>query len=473
MDLFSVISNEVKAALGYKQGFDDLVAANDISRAIALMEDRGIKAVSALKEYKVDKHKINDRKDKPVFDKHGNLIRIQKRWRLPIPYQEYINEVALIFLYGKAVKWTQKTEGTDEAFQKYNDFLSDVHFDAKIRECKRIAGAETVSVMLFHLFQKDGQPDALIKVLAKSQGDEIRTIFDQYRRLQVLGWGYYLTEAGGQVVYHFDIYTAQHIHYCKRGKSGWERRTIVNPTGKIPAIVFEQEKEWQNVQPLIEREEFMTSVNADVNDRFANPAMVASAEVLNQLPKAEEEAKLYILKGDGKMEYLTWDQASESKKLELEHLEKHILSKSFTPDIDFDNMKGLSNISAKALRQMMVLASIKAERHKEKHDDYLKRIGNLTRAILGNVIDYAHKAEYERLIVRHEFQEPFGEDTSERLTDLIKSFNAGGMSLQTFVENNPYIKDSTVEIERLKQDQEEAMKRQKEMNKMDVFGEAE
>lgn len=122
---------------------------------------------------------------------------------------------------------------------------------------------------------------------------------------------------------------------------------------------------------------------------------------------------------------------------------------------------------------MMVLASIKAERHKEKHDDYLKRIGNLTRAILGNVIDYAHRAEYEKLIVRHEFQEPFGEDTSERLTDLIKSFNAGGMSLQTFVENNPYIKDSTVEIERLKQDQEEAMKREKEMNRMDTFGEAE
>lgn len=473
MDLFSVISNEVKAALGYKQGFDDLVAANDISRAIALMEDRGIKAVSALKEYQVDKHKINDRKDKPVFDKKGNLIRIQKRWRLPIPYQEYINEIALIFLYGKPVKWMQQSKGTDDAFQKYGDFLSNVHFDARIRECKRIAGAETVSVMLFHLFQKEGRPDALIKVLAKSQGDEIRTIFDQYRRLQALGWGYYLTEAGGQVVYHFDIYTAETIHYCKRGKTGWERRSITNPVGKIPAIVFEQPREWENVQPLIEREEFMTSVNADVNDRFANPAMVASAEVINQLPKAEEEAKLFILKDKGEMRYLTWDQASESKKLELERLEKHILSKSFTPDIDFDNMKGLSNISARALRQMLVLASIKAERHKEKHDDYLKRLGNLTRTILGNVMDYAHKAEYERLIVRHEYQEPFGEDTSERLTDLIKAFNAGGMSLQTFVESNPYIKDSTTELERLKQDQEEAMKREKEMNRMDTFGEYE
>lgn len=473
MDLFSVISNEVKAALGYKQGFNDLVAANDISRAIALMEDRGIKAVSALKEYQVDKHKINDRKDKPVFDKKGNLIRMQKRWRLPIPYQEYINEVALIFLYGKPVKWMQRSKDTDDAFQKYGDFLSNVHFDARIRECKRIAGAETVSVMLFHLFQKEGRPDALIKVLAKSQGDEIRTIFDQYRRLQALGWGYYLTEAGGQVVYHFDIYTAETIHYCKRGKTGWERRSITNPVGKIPAIVFEQPREWENVQPLIEREEFMTSVNADVNDRFANPAMVASAEVINQLPKAEEEAKLFILKDKGEMRYLTWDQASESKKLELERLEKHILSKSFTPDIDFDNMKGLSNISAKALRQMLVLASIKAERHKEKHDDYLKRLGNLTRTILGNVMDYAHKEEYERLIVRHEYQEPFGEDTSERLTDLIKVFNAGGMSLQTFVESNPYIKDPTTELERLKQDQEEAMKREKEMNRMDTFGEYE
>ena len=134
---------------------------------------------------------------------------------------------------------------------------------------------------------------------------------------------------------------------------------------------------------MIHRVESMESTDADVNDRFANPAMVATAEVLNSLPKAEEEAKLFILKEGGKVEYLTWDQASQSKANEYERLDKHILSKSFTPNIDFDNMKSLGNLSAKAIRKVMLLAVIKAEKRKETHDNYMNRTGNLLRAILG------------------------------------------------------------------------------------------
>ena len=55
----------------------------------------------------------------------------------------------------------------------------------------------------------------------------------------------------------------------------------------------------------------------------------------------------------------TWNEASESKKNEFERLDKHILSKSFTPNIDFDNMKSLGNLSAKAIRKVMLLAVIK------------------------------------------------------------------------------------------------------------------
>ena len=92
---------------------------------------------------------------------------------------------------------------------------------------------------------------------------------------------------------------------------------------------------------MIERSEIMESTDADTNDRFSNPAMVATSEILNSLPKSEEEAKLFILKNGGDVRYLTWNEASESKKNEFERLDKHILSKSFTPNIDFDNMKSL------------------------------------------------------------------------------------------------------------------------------------
>lgn len=471
MGFFNVIKNEVKAAVGYQQNFTALLEAKDISRALNYMQDRSGFAEKALLEYKVENHEVMKRQDKAVYDKKGNFLRWQKRWKIPIPYQSFINEIALVFLYGRPVKWTQRSKGTDYAFEQYIKLLERLRFNANVREAKRVAGAEGTSAMLFHVFRnKEGKPDVLLNVLSKQSGDDIYLIKDQYKRMTAFAWGYYLNESGNRSIYHVDIYKDDTVYYCKRVSVGWEVKAIPNVIGKIPVILFEQELEHEGTQPMIHRVESMESTDADVNDRFANPAMVATAEVLNSLPKAEEEAKLFILKNGGKIEYLTWDQASQSKANEYERLDKHILSKSFTPNIDFDNMKSLGNLSAKAIRKVMLLAVIKAEKRKETHDNYMNRTGNLLRAILGNVLDYQHKAEYEALQLGHEFQEPFGEDVSDILADISKQYNDGAMSRQTYVEMSYLIKDAKTEIERLKQEDLEAIAKQQELNKIDVFG---
>ena len=429
MGFFNVIKNEVKAAVGYQQNFTALLEAKDISRALNYMQDRSGFAEKALLEYKVENHEVMKRQDKAVYDKKGNFLRWQKRWKIPIPYQSFINEIALV------------------------------------------SGAEGTSAMLFHVFRnKEGKPDVLLNVLSKQNGDDIYLIKDQYKRMTAFAWGYYLNESGNRSIYHVDIYKDDTVYYCKRVSVGWEVKAIPNVIGKIPVILFEQELEHEGTQPMIHRVESMESTDADVNDRFANSAMVATAEVLNSLPKAEEEAKLFILKEGGKVEYLTWDQASQSKANEYERLDKHILSKSFTPNIDFDNMKSLGNLSAKAIRKVMLLAVIKAEKRKETHDNYMNRTGNLLRAILGNVLDYQHKAEYEALQLGHEFQEPFGEDVSDILADISKQYNDGAISRQTYVEMSYLIKDAKTEIERLKQEDLEAIAKQQELNRIDVFG---
>lgn len=223
------------------------------------------------------------------------------------------------------------------------------------------------------------------------------------------------------------------------------------------------------MQPLIEKVENSESVEADVIDRYANPTMVATADILNSLPKQEEEAKLLILKNGGNVSYLTWNEASESKRNQFERLDKHILSKSFTPNIDFDNMKSLGNLSAKAIRKVMLLAVIKAERHKDNHDEYMNRHASLMIAIMGNVLDYAHRAEFERLDLGHEFQEPFGDDVSEMLADISKQYNDGALSRETYVELSYLVKDAQAEISRIKAEQQENMEQQMAMQRMDAF----
>ena len=474
MGLFNTIKNDVKAAVGYQQTFTELLESKDVARAVGMMTNCSIKAAQNLKEYDVRQHVINERKDRPIYDKKGNFIRWGKRWRIPIPYQTFINEIALVFLYGRPVKWVQNSEGTDDAFERYKRLLAEIRFDAHVREAKRVAGSEGTSAILYHVYKDaEGKPRLLLNVLSKKSGDDIYFIKDQYKRLTAFAWGYYLTEAGNKTVYHVDLYTAETEYHAKRANVGWEAMVQENPIGKIPVLLMEQEVEHEGTQPMIERTEALTSTDADVNDRFANPAMVATAEILNSLPKAEEEAKLYILKNGGKVEYLTWDQASQSKQNEYERLDKHILSKSFTPNIDFDNMKSLGNLSAKAIRKVMLLAVIKAEKRKETHDGYMNRHASLMLAIMGNVLDYAHKSEYEKLEIGHEFQEPFGEDVSETLSDILKQYGAGGMSTQTMLELSYLIKNAQKEMELIKAEQAERMQQQMELSKMDVFGEAE
>lgn len=474
MGLLNTIKNEVKAAVGYQQSFTELLEAKDVTRAVSMMHDCSIQAAKNLLEYDVDSHKINERRDRAVYDKKGNFLRWSKRWKIPIPYQVFINEIALVFLYGRPVKWSQLSDGTDEAFEAYNKLMEEIRFNAHVREAKRAAGAEGVSAILYHVYQdSENKPKLLLNVLSKKNRDDIYLIKDQYRRLRAFAWGYYLTEAGNRTVYHIDVYTADTIYRAKRASVGWEVLVATNPIGKIPVLLFEQEVEHDGTQPMIERSEALTSTDADVNDRFANPAMVATAEILNSLPKAEEEAKLYILKNGGKVEYLTWDQASESKKNEYERLDKHILSKSFTPNIDFDNMKSLGNLSAKAIRKVMLLAVIKAEKRKETHDGYMNRHASLMLAIMGNVLDYQNKAKYEALQLGHEFQEPFGDDVSETLNDVLKQYGAGGMSTQTMLELSYLIKNAQKEMELLKAEQQEKMEQQAALYKQDVFDSAE
>ena len=478
MGLINAIQNEIKAAVGYQQSFAELLASRDVTRALSMMRDRSESAAKFRKEYEINTHKVMEREDRAVYDKKGNFLRWSKRNKIPIPYQPFINEIALVFLYGRPVKWSQGSEGTDDAFSYYQNLMGEIRFNSIIREAKRAAGAEGVSAILYHCYKdEDNNPRLLLNLLSHENGDTIYTVKDQYKRLTSFAWGYYLTEAGNRTVYHVDIYTADTIYRAKRESVGWEVLVMPNPVGKIPVLLFEQVPEHSSVQPLIEKIEDSESTEADVIDRFANPAMVATAEILNSLPKAEDEAKLYILKNGGDVRYLTWDQASESKRNQFERLDKHILSKSFTPNIDFDNMKSLGNLSAKAIRKIMLLAVIKAERHKEKHDGYMNRHASIMKAIMGNVLDYRNKAQYDALVLRHEFQEPFGDDVSEMLADLSKQYNDGALSRETYLEMSYLVKDVKAEMDRIKQEEAERMaqqrEQQRELNKMDAFGEAE
>lgn len=483
MGFIQMFTNYLNAVVGRNQEFEELIKAKDISRVKELFTTREALTAEAMKEYDPKQHEIMSRPDKILKNPKGERKGTLKRWKLPINYPQYINEIALVFIYGRPIKWTNQSEGTDKAFSAFQDLIKRTRFDSKVRQCKRLAGAETQSAMLFRVFRNNkNKPDCQIRVLAKSKGDEIYARWDMYENLVSFAWGYYVKDSSTETSYHFDIFTPDVIYRCKRVLTGWEVVEELNPIGKIPVILFQQDKEWKGVEPLIEREEYIGSRTADTNDYFADPMFIVDTDIIKNMPDKNDENKTLISKGKDDVSkaahYLTWDSAPESKQKEIEWLQKHILTKTFTPNIDFESMKGLSNVSGKALKQMMLLADIKAQRHKEVHDELLDRTGNLVIAIIGNVLNIALRGECNNLVVGHEFQEPFGEDIKETIENIAKAKDAEMLSTEGAIELNPLVKDKEQELKRIEKENAEAAQRQRDIfgasqNKDDVFGGAE
>lgn len=483
MGIINVFTNYLNSVVGRNQEFEQLIKAKDISRVKELFSTRENLVAEAMKEYDPKTHEIMNRPDKILKNPKGEAKGTLKRWKLPLNYPKFINEISLVFLYGRPVKWSNLSENTDNAFKEVQDLITHTRFDSKIRQCKRLAGSETQSAMLFRVFRnRENNPDCQIRVLAKSKGDEIYARWDMYENLVSFAWGYHVKDSSTATSYHFDIFTPEVIYRCKRVLAGWEVKEEQNPIGKIPVILFQQDKEWKGVEPLIEREEYIGSTTADTNDYFSNPIFMVNHDVVKSMPEKDQDGKTILTKGIDDIskaaKYLTWDAAPENKKQEIEWLQKHILSKTFTPNIDFDSMKGLSNVSGKALKQMMLLADIKASMHKETHDELLDRIGNIFIAIVGNVLNIRLKKECNDLMLGHEFQEPFGEDIAEVIENLAKAKDSDLLSTEGAIERNPLVKDKDLELKRMKQESEEAVQRQRNIfgtnqNQDDVFGGAE
>ena len=99
-------------------------------------------------------------------------------------------------------------------------------------------------------------------------------------------------------------------------------------------------------------------------------------------------------------------------------------------------------------------------------------------SIIGNVLNVALDSECKNLSVEHEFQEPFGEDIAEAISNIAKAKDAEMISTEGAIELNPLVKDKMQEMKRIEKEASEAAQRQRDIfgasqNKDDIFGGAE
>ena len=365
-------------SFGVNRSLYQLLQDKDISRALEMLQNRDDEVDEAIKEYNPQTHDVMKRPNK--YRKGDDPYITEK---LPRTRARYINEIELFFLLGNPILW-KKEEGDDEAYKLFTDFLDEQYFNSRIRKAKRLAGAETESALICHIYRDDrtGERKVKMNVLARSTGYRLRPLFDTIGNMTACAYGY-TTNEGSRTIQHWDFQTADILAFCKKGRMGWEVEIFPNPTGKINMVYFQQPKAWDGAEQRINREEMLDSKTGDTNNYFSDPIAAATADVIQTMVDPNKPGKLIQLTGkSSKFEYINPPQASETRESEKNDLHKSILFDTFTPDFDTEAMKGFGTLSGVAIRNAFILGFIKRDNRKEVYEELIGRFRNIVIAIL-------------------------------------------------------------------------------------------
>ncbi|QNS40209.1 phage portal protein [Chryseobacterium manosquense] len=374
-----------------------------IADKIAYLKDNGIPLPDIEKynsEWDESKHRIMtdlySYPDRIIDDEYTDIDgtvretkRIQKLNRIPLAYQKEIVSIAVSFLFGNPVKYTNNLEDESmyDAFQAILDKEKIMFTD---REIAKANGRFTQCAELWWVAEEPNEyygfksnyrlkcniltPDKnKLYPYFNDQGDMV-AFFREYEKRE-----------SGEKVKHYEIYTAQQIAILKDVKGGIEVVSqTVNPIGKIPIVFYQFENvEWSAVQPAIERLEEIASDKGEVNKKFSAPILALTGEAEGSFSK-DRSGKVLQLKGDGsRAEFVQPPNASESLKDEQEALEEIIYKLTQSINISPESLAGLGNMLAtENAAFLFMLPHLKVAEKMATYVPALKRRSSIVKSFL-------------------------------------------------------------------------------------------
>ena len=340
----------------------------------------------------------NDSGDKVIdTGEDGGNYRIEKVARIAVALQKLIVGRAAAFCFGNPVayKATPETDGERVVLKALERILKDNKTTSKNRKIARAIFGYKECAELWYV-QEKAKPHNTYGFLTKSKlrcalfspmfGDTLYPYFDGAGDLVAFSRSYSRIDSDKKRFDYFETYTdTEHWLWVNEGSGykivdGFPKKVAI---GKIPIVYGYQEYfETQDVDSLIDRLEKLLSNFADTNDYHASPKIFTPGEIVGFAKKGESGA---LIQGEdgATAQYLSWQNAPESVKLEIETLLKMIYTITQTPDISFESVKGLGAISGVALKLLFMDAHLKVQDKKEIFDDYLQRRVNVIKAFIG------------------------------------------------------------------------------------------
>lgn len=374
------------------------------------------------------KHAIFDQTKRPdKLVKSDSGLTSEPVARIGLALQKLIIKRAVSFLFGNPIQLNCDTQ-TDtqiKILQAIKLIFDEVKINSHNRKIAReLFSCCEVAELWYPLpLLKDENPKygieaknkLRVRILSPLLGDTLYPYFDEFGDMVAFSREYAITNEDKKTSF-FEIYTSNHIF--RYDISQGEPILILsekNPLGKIPIVYARQpQTEFADVQDLIERLEKLLSNFADTNDYHGSPKIFAKGTITGFSKKGEAGT---IIQGDQNtsVEYLTWQHAPESVKLEIDTLLRMIYTLTQTPDISFESVKGLGNgASGKALRMLFLDAHLKVADHLEVFDEYLQRRISIIKSYISS-FNISLKNELQTMMIETEITPFMVDDYADKL----------------------------------------------------------
>lgn len=395
-------------------------------------------------------------------------VRPEPVSRIAVSLQELIVKRAVSFLFGNPVTLLAEAESDkeNEVLKSVKSILYDVKSTTLNRKIARTIFSATEAAELWYVVPSpnnrygfDSKYKLRVAVFDPLKGDKLFPYFDDTGDLIAFSREYSAKDTEQKTHNFFETYTAEYIYRWETTDNkvqlieGYPKK---NAIGKIPVIYGRQNKtEWADVQGLIERYEKLLSNFADCNDYHASPKIIVKGRIKSWAKKGETGGVIEM-EDDGDAHYMSWEQAPEAVKLEEQTLFKLIHSLTQTPDISFDTVKGIGNITGIALELMFMDAHLKVQDKKEQFVEFLQRRYSIIQSYLKvmNKRDADFVKACDTLGIEPDITPYIIKDEAGRINALMQSNgNQPIASQRTTIEQYGKVDDVDAEIERIREEQ--------------------
>lgn len=335
---------------------------------------------------------------KKVIDTNGEAVstRTEKVARIAVAIQKLIIKRAVSFCFGNEV--ALNATPTNDAQKMVLNAIKRIGKDVKITSLNRKIGRAIFGFKECAEYwcpvEKEHQKYGFKSkfklrcvLLSPAFGDTLYPYFDDSGDMVAFSRSFSRKDNKGVSTDYFETFTDEEHWLWRTNAVGGAQLVDDYPKpvsiGKIPIVYGHQDHfETEDVDKLIDRLETLLSNFADTNDYHASPKIFVTGTINGWAKKGESGA---VIEGEpgATMQYVSWQNAPESVKLEIETLLRLIYTITQTPDISFDSVKGLGAISGLALKLLFMDAHLKVQDKREIFDEYLQRRVNVQLAYIG------------------------------------------------------------------------------------------